>query len=750
MQHKIAQLSLTPGRNAKNTSEVYVAQPDASKEMLAGKLFMVIEAPKKGTGGLKLVNFLIDNLNFNYYQNEKIMLREKLPSLKIDHIFEMALTKTNKNFAAFLEKEEIDIPIESINITAGVVYEGKINFAVSGKNKVFLIHKKKDGKNADEEYKLSDLAQPTDKGRKTKLFTDVMSGIIPPGGSFLFTNEAVPEYISAKQLTGIVSTLPPAGAVEQIKNNLADINSYISFMAVVIKGPTDTKDDLRPVSTRDSILDLNRTEENTENLLMPSGVINLKKWIKAPAAAKDLITDNAPAAVKGGLAIKDNIFVKRKSFLLLGRVAAAFKYIGAIAANILFFLAKTLSERRKISGLFKGLFAKIPSSAKTMGRFITNLSPKRKLLLGLAGIFVLLFFSSTFLTRSGQNKEVGNRQYEEMVSVIKKMQDQAEAHMLYSNQDGASRLFDEISAKLGELPKETDEQKETYREIEEKFNAQLEKMRKVEKVEVETIADFKNLIGQANPANLSLALGTKKIYAGDSENDSVYILDTDSNLVTTAAAIEEDMDSFSLSAASANYIYYLNKDMVIGFDLAKEEFTRISIGNVGEFEGFRAADVYNERLYLMHEGKNQIYRFTRSGKSFTAPYAWVGNPMDFTGAVDISIDGNIYVLSSNGELTKLLHGNKQDFKLDQVEPKIEQAAKLFVSTETDHIYVLEPKNQRLIVYNKKGQFLLQYADHAFNDLKDFAIDDQNKLVYLLNGSTVLKFKASHYDRQPNI
>jgi nucleoside diphosphate kinase len=98
MYYKIAQLMLTPGKKASTVSDIFIAQPDVIKESLAGKLFILFEIESKKVDSLKVINFLIDNINYHYYQSEKIILREKITSLKVEHIFEDALAKTNKNF----------------------------------------------------------------------------------------------------------------------------------------------------------------------------------------------------------------------------------------------------------------------------------------------------------------------------------------------------------------------------------------------------------------------------------------------------------------------------------------------------------------------------------------------------------------------------------------------------------------------------------------------------------------------------
>jgi serine/threonine protein phosphatase PrpC len=304
MNYKLAQLILTPGKSATTTSEIFIAQPDAIKEELAGKLFLLIEIESNKTEALKLINFLVDNINYNYYQSEKVLLRERMPSLKIDHIFEGALAKTNKNFAEYLEREKLNFDPGKINVTAGIIHESSLYFANTGKNQVFLIYKvrpeiiksKVKGRSVsmtaelngtENEYKISNLTQPSAGAspvNETKLFSDVMSGKIPERSAFVIANEALPEYISSQQLVKIVSTIPPASAVEQIKNLLSSINSYVSFLGIIVKSATaEQPDEERPAAVKNaqsSITGLNQTEEITETLLAPSGMINPKKWLK--------------------------------------------------------------------------------------------------------------------------------------------------------------------------------------------------------------------------------------------------------------------------------------------------------------------------------------------------------------------------------------------------------------------------------------------------------------------------------------
>ena len=158
MHYRTASIILNSNQAANNaTSEIFVAQPDANKEALAGRLFAIVEININKAQALKTINFLINNINHNYYQNEKIILRERISSLKVEHIFETSLAKTNKDLAEFLDREKIKVTPANLNITIGVIHENNLHFSSVGKNKSLLIYKHKTPTKKSEMKKISNM-----------------------------------------------------------------------------------------------------------------------------------------------------------------------------------------------------------------------------------------------------------------------------------------------------------------------------------------------------------------------------------------------------------------------------------------------------------------------------------------------------------------------------------------------------------------------------------------------------------------
>ncbi|MCK4554083.1 hypothetical protein KAU19_03910 [Candidatus Parcubacteria bacterium] len=809
MHYKIAQLVLTPKRKADTISEVFVAQPDANKEALAGKLFSLIEIKSKKSDGLKIINFLIDNLNHNYYQNEKIILREKISTLKVEHIFESALAKTNKNFSEFLQNEKIKLDPKLINITVGVIYKNCLHFSNIGKNKALLIYpapkhcenqfvdesKKRRGVYRDkpanqqsvnkalalpacadrrsrrDKYKIVDVTQQaeTNSYRKqfslTKLFTNVISGTIPRSGYFIFTNETLPEYLSSKQLINIITTLPPASAVEQIKNMLAKINAYVSFLGIIVENTTgfekiELSQKIPTSSTQASFDSLNTTEETTEKLLTPSGIVKSQKWSAVPGKLFAKINTKFIKSAKSDSqysGLKDKIlFKKATSWLSFKKIVRLTKNIILYFINFIFYFFKIITNKNKLNESFnvckfklikkinnlKYLFANILSQST---KWFKNLSKKNKVLIIIAAI-CLLFLAQNLFVLNLKNKKITKEQtYANVINLIEQKQNQVEASLLYSNEAAAKKLLDKIKELLVQLPRENAQQIKQFDQFTEKYQQHLEKIRHVIKIQSPAeLADFTNLNSNARP--ISLILINDIIYISDSQQKSIYSLNLADNLITAITDLKLPISQLKYPVVDKNNnIYYFNLDSTIKLDIKTEAMSNLVIKSIEKQQNIVDMASYNNRVYLLDKQNNQIYRYNIGQDSLTGEQLWLKEKADLTDAVSISIDGYIYVLKNNGQLLKYLKGKGQDFELDIVEPALEQPDKLIVSPELKYIYILESINQRLVIFDKTGKFLSQYQGDQFTDLKDFTVNEEEKKIYFLNGTSVYEVEGAHFE-----
>jgi len=196
-------------------------------------------------------------------------------------------------------------------------------------------------------------------------------------------------------------------------------------------------------------------------------------------------------------------------------------------------------------------------------------------------------------------------------------------------------------------------------------------------------------------------------------------------------------------AGADGNIYYYNDNSLLVLDTQKETLSGQPLDLPTVAGGYTGAAVYSDKYYLM-SAAGKILRFTMAGGKVSSPADWLQENIDFGQAIDLSIDGHIYVLNQTGEVIKLLRGRQVDFKLDPVDPPFSQPAKLYVSPEQNFIYILEPINRRLVLFDKSGQFLKQYQMPELDDLRGFFVDEQNKIIYLLNATSVYGLAPAHF------
>lgn len=777
MYYRLAPIILNSSQKSGIASEVFVAQPDADKEELAGKLFIILEIEAKPAQALKIINFLINNINRNYYHNEKIILRERISTLKVEHILETSLAKANKDLAEFLDREKIKIDLNKFNITIGLIYKNELHFSGLGKNKGFLIYLEKDKggkkskfeKNEDEKarYKIIDVdssspvkakADPDQKKPKEiKFFSDVTSGHIPGQGYFLFTNEALPEYLSQRQLVEIITKLPPAGAAEQIKNTLSKINAYISFSGLIIKNTIGQEEKFRPErmirpapdAARLSIEELSATEAETEKLLTPSGIMGGKKWLNRLSGLIQKIpritANTAKEPLKAKIFLKDKIFLKRKE-AWLQKIGSFLKNLIFALAGLFIYLFRILTNKETLMdflGKIKSFPLKIIAKANRAKNWLRNLNFKNKFLFAAAAVCLILLLSNLTFKNIENKKQAAQKNLDGLIASVEQKQNQVEANLLYNNEIGAKEILSEIKGLLAELPKEDEKNPETYAKLLAKNESQMEKIRHVVKIDnALKLADFVNLNSSAQSQNIILS--DNKIYAGDSAQKTIYVINLSDNLATAIADLNAPIQALGFPAADKDKnIYYLNNSSIVRLDAKTQELTNLNLGPPEGPKNIIGLSGYNNRLYCLDSQTGQIYRLDRTAAGFTAS-PWLARAADLARAVDLSIDGHIYVLTSSGQILKYLKGEQQDFTLELIEPEFTGPTKIHVSQDLEFIYILEPAGKRLAIFNKTGKFIAQYQSDNFSDLKDFAVDEAGKKIYLLNNNSVYEVEGKHF------
>lgn len=228
-------------------------------------------------------------------------------------------------------------------------------------------------------------------------------------------------------------------------------------------------------------------------------------------------------------------------------------------------------------------------------------------------------------------------------------------------------------------------------------------------------------------------------YMGDGGSAAVYVLQIDDPPILNKA-LDKELRQVSHLDFSGERLFIISLEGVSVFDTRGESFV-VEDAELG-LPADQIADlaVYFGNLYLLAPSKNQIFKLSSLEGGFSLPQSWIEDSADLTSSVSLAIDGSIYVLTSAGEIKKFEKGAwVSDFEVRGLDKPIKDPAKIFTTVDSENLYVLDSGGRRVVVIKKTGYYAQQYVyegDRAFKDVKDFFVDEEAGLIYLLDGTKI--------------
>jgi hypothetical protein len=147
---------------------------------------------------------------------------------------------------------------------------------------------------------------------------------------------------------------------------------------------------------------------------------------------------------------------------------------------------------------------------------------------------------------------------------------------------------------------------------------------------------------------------------------------------------------------------------------------------------------YEGKLYVLVPGENQIWRYVPSGDAYPGqPEAYFADPTvaSLGSAIDMTIDGNIYILYDDGTILKFLRGEREAFTVSGVPGGLVDPVAIAAdpSGRGRQLFVADRGNQRVVRLGPTGDFEVQYrADAAFSDLEALAIDETARRLFTVS------------------
>ena len=163
-----------------------------------------------------------------------------------------------------------------------------------------------------------------------------------------------------------------------------------------------------------------------------------------------------------------------------------------------------------------------------------------------------------------------------------------------------------------------------------------------------------------------------------------------------------------------------------------------------------AFDNFNNNFYVLDPGADAIHKYQATAGGYeVAPTSYVSASaeVDLSNAIDMAIDGDIFVLKSDGSVLRLRGGQRQPFEISGLDGNSPKATRLFTEVETDSLYLVDSANKRIVEVDKReetaGEFVRQFkyagSDDFFADIRSIWVSEIDGKLIVLGRDSVRQF-----------
>lgn len=388
--------------------------------------------------------------------------------------------------------------------------------------------------------------------------------------------------------------------------------------------------------------------------------------------------------------------------------------------------------------IFMKIITPMRHMLRLLWRRLVHLSLRQKIASGvsLSLIILLLVSIGQYRTRVQKNERVTRIQ--NIAVHMRALKESLEARIAF-NDNGAARLvlgqIEALTKELATLPPEG-----TVRALD--FQKEIAPL--VHEIRKETIIESPELVGNieerlfgATSSTLShdnwrITFAPQGIMFWHTD---LPILNIEKRIMQIGnpslriTAIYPNEDNVAIDTSEGIFTIEKNKDEARAQEVIAHE-------NQSEI---RVRMPYGRALYAI-DTNGAVWKHPQSTTGYAKPSLWLKNETPLKDARDLAIDGTLYVLDGNTTLFTLFKGNAEKIGENAVDPPLSAAKKLFTHSNAAFLYVAD--NERIVVFDKKGILVRQYRTATLS-INDFAIDEKNKIGYIVSNGALYRFSLTH-------
>lgn len=752
MDHYLASIAtfvVEPFGSQETVCKVFTAKPTVEKEVAVGKLFGLAEVGPASTAAAEFLTQLIEQIRGDLYNHTppRPAGPKASPVPSLEEHFTAMLQQANHGVAKLLESGHLRVDLKTSTMLLGNIRQQLVTFTTVGAITGFLFRYR-----PHQPYSAVTITEGTAPAEinPLRLFSQTLTGSVGPLDYLFLTTNSLLDYLSLHTIKTAVTNGPTTDAARELKQAVAKANPRLTAAAIIINlvlqrppappAPTLKGFDYASAAAKDSMRALSRTQHRTSRLLSPRLLPDGHKiaaWVQERAARGRAWTRRIAAAVKlklqvlgGKTALPSAASRGAKTFMPLtgsrARAAAALRGLATAASHqpTVVRLARALTRR-----------------TTRVGKWLGQMPPRQRLVwIGSLGLAILLTYNVASL--AGRRAQASREKaFATVLAQVEGLRNDAQAALIYQDEAEARSRLNQGLQLLHQLPPSYVNHPTVVRHRRELNTTIVELRHEVVIPEPLRLANFANLDQQARAVPTLVKIGDR-LYTQHAKTKALARLEITTRTIAAIQPANLTVGNFLDGESTPKAALLLDSEgRILRLDAA-ENLRQLPLNL--PTTPIQAIGLYRDRLYLLNAAGSAIFRADPTTGGYGTPRSWLQDASaDLRLAVDLTLDGDGYVLSSDGTVVRFRQGRKVDFSLQGMDPPLAGPTKIKTRDGSPYLYLLDPPTKRVVVVTKDGKLKQQYRSSRFDELRDIVVDETSKTIYLLNGTQIYGVPMEH-------
>jgi hypothetical protein len=198
------------------------------------------------------------------------------------------------------------------------------------------------------------------------------------------------------------------------------------------------------------------------------------------------------------------------------------------------------------------------------------------------------------------------------------------------------------------------------------------------------------------------------------------------------------------SQTLARFIVLDRAGRLLSYDAARGMRSQ-PVGNADLWLSPQAIGSFYGNLYVLDPLLGRLFKYLPSNNEYVKTpldYFDAALGVDLTGAVDMAIDSNVYILFADGTIKKYNNGQPVEFGMRGFYGTMRSPVAIYVSggqaaDAVGYVYVADAGNNRVLQFTKDGNFVRQFraveSEPYMNNLRGLYVDEAERRMFLVSG-----------------